>query len=160
MDIVELYKEYYKELYNYVYAMTLNKYDTEDIVQCTFFKAMKGLIKYRGEASIKTWLFKIARNECSNYFRNHSQYIDIDSVIITTICNLDEKLCLKEEIKKIAEFILNEKEPIRSLLILRLVDEYSFKNISDILEQSENWCRVTFYRTKKKMLDFLEQDSF
>lgn len=105
-------------------------------------------------------MFKIARNECSNYFRNHSQYIDIDSVIITTICNLDEKLCLKEEIKKIAEFILNEKEPIRSLLILRLVDEYSFKNISDILEQSENWCRVTFYRTKKKMLDFLEQDSF
>ena len=41
MDIVDLYKNCYKELYNYVYAITLNIYDTEDIVQYTFFKAFK-----------------------------------------------------------------------------------------------------------------------
>ena len=44
MDIVDLYKNCYKELYNYVYAITLNIYDTEDIVQYTFFKAFKVLI--------------------------------------------------------------------------------------------------------------------
>lgn len=69
MDIIELYNEYYRELYNYIYMITLNIYDSEDIVQYTFFKALKGLKKFRGDSNIKTWLFQIARNECANYYR-------------------------------------------------------------------------------------------
>lgn len=159
MDIIELYNEYYRELYNYIYMITLNIYDSEDIVQYTFFKALKGLKKFRGDSNIKTWLFQIARNECANYYRKNPKHIDIDGIVISTSNDMDRQLCLKEEVKVIIEFIINEREPIRSLMILRLVDEYSFKNISEILGKSEVWCRVTFYRTKKKMLDLMENNS-
>ena len=71
---------------------------------------------------------------------------------------MEKQLCLKEEIEDVIEFILKENEPIRSLLILRLIEERSFKNISDILDKSEVWCRVTFYRTKKKLIDLLENE--
>ncbi len=158
MDIVDLYKNCYKELYNYVYAITLNIYDTEDIVQYTFFKAFKGLKKFRGDSSIKTWLFKIARNECANYYRKNPKCDDIEGVVVYIERDMEKQLCLKEEIENVIEFILKENEPIRSLLILRLIEERSFKNISDILDKSEVWCRVTFYRMKKKLIDLLENE--
>ena len=48
--------------------MTLNKYDTEDILHNTFIKVMKGIKSFKGQSTIKTWLFSIAHNECINYF--------------------------------------------------------------------------------------------
>ena len=41
----------------------------EDIVQETFVKAFQGFSKFRGEASVRTWLFQILRNEINSHFR-------------------------------------------------------------------------------------------
>ncbi|GFH93348.1 RNA polymerase sigma factor YlaC [Lachnospiraceae bacterium] len=56
-DIEDLYSEYYQELYKYIYLMTLNKYDTEDILHNTFIKVMKGIKSFKNQSTIKTWLF-------------------------------------------------------------------------------------------------------
>ena len=42
----------------------------EDMVQETLIKGMKGFSKFRGDASVRTWLFQILRNEISSYFRS------------------------------------------------------------------------------------------
>lgn len=49
-DISVLYKEYHKDLYGYIYMITLNSFDTEDILHNVFLKAMKGLETFRGTA--------------------------------------------------------------------------------------------------------------
>ena len=42
-------------------------------------------------------------------------------------------------------------EKTREVIYLRITGELSFKEIGDILNKSENWARVTFYRGKQKM---------
>ena len=65
---------------------------------------------------------------------------------------------LKKEVEIILRFIQAQKEPIRSLLILRLIDEEPFGTIANILNKTDVWCRVTFYRMKRKIIDLLAQE--
>ena len=44
---------------------------------------------------------------------------------------------------------LHTKEPYRKILLLRLFDELSYKEIGKIFGKSENWARVTYYRAKE-----------
>jgi len=47
-------------------------------------------------------------------------------------------------------------EPMREVMYLRLSGELSFREIGGILNQSESWARVTFYRGKKKLMEGLK----
>ena len=53
----------------------------EDLVQETFVKAFRNFSKFRGESSVRTWLFQILRNEISSHFRSAStrKSVDVDS---------------------------------------------------------------------------------
>ncbi len=161
-DIEDLYSEYYQELYKYIYLMTLNKYDTEDILHNTFIKVMKGIKSFKGQSTIKTWLFSIAHNECINYFlqnkRNKAESADYACITIVVQDSMDKTMLKKEEVEIILRFIRAQKEPIRSLLILRLIDEEAFGTIANILNKTDVWCRVTFYRMKRKIIDLLAQE--
>lgn len=161
-DIGDLYVQYYDEIYRYIYLFTLNRYDAEDILHNTFVKVMQGINSFKSKSNVKTWLFAIAHNECVNYFKkNNIEKINIenlDNVVLTIDDDIGRRLLYKEEVKKIIYYIQAQKEPIKSLIILRLMDERSFEEIGKILNKSDVWCRVTFFRNKKKIIDILEID--
>ena len=53
--------------------------------------------------------------------------------------------------RRLAQALHRLQEPMREVLYLRLMGELSFKEIGQIMERSENWARVTFYRGKEKL---------
>jgi len=57
-------------LYKFAMLRLGNTHLAEDLVQETLIKGMRGFEKFRGEASVRTWLFQILRNEISSYFRS------------------------------------------------------------------------------------------
>lgn len=58
----------------------------------------------------------------------------------------------------IYKVIYNLPSPMRDVVMLRLTGELSFKEIGDIMSQSENWARVTFYRAKQILGKELKKD--
>lgn len=64
----EMYETYKKPIYNYLYRCTYHSHIAEELTQETFLKAFKSLLWFRGDASIKTWLFRIARNTYLHWF--------------------------------------------------------------------------------------------
>ena len=158
-DISVLYKEYYKDLYGYIYMITLNTFDTEDILHNVFLKAMKGLGTFRGDCSLKTWLFIIARNECLNYMEKNKREVQMEDINISIgVGDFEDKLVQRESVHRILQYIRSREEPVRSLLILRLIEERSFVEIGRILDKTDVWCRITFFRTKKILIELLENN--
>ena len=64
MDIERLYREYFTPVYRYALSLVRDPDLAEEITQETFFRALRKINDYRGEASLKVWLCQIARNLC------------------------------------------------------------------------------------------------
>ena len=157
-DIGIWYERYYKDLYQYIYVMTLSSFDTEDILHNVFVKAMKGIRFFRGDSTAKTWLFTIARNECINYIKKNRKEVCVEDVAIKIkTMGTDDKVLQKEAVDRILEYIQSKEEPVKSLLILRLLEERSFVEIGTIIHKTDVWCRTNFFRNKKKIAELLEK---
>ena len=63
----EIYKEYSKIVYTYLLSLTCNSELAEELMQETFYSAIKNINKFRNESSMKTWLCKIAKNKWFDY---------------------------------------------------------------------------------------------
>ncbi|NBP70456.1 MAG: RNA polymerase sigma factor, partial [Cytophagia bacterium] len=57
-----LYSEFQSQLKSYLYRLLANRNDAEDLTHDTFIKAYEKLSTFRGESSLKTWVFQIATN--------------------------------------------------------------------------------------------------
>lgn len=65
----QLYREYLQPVYRYTLARVGNGEEAQDLTSQTFLAALEGIDAYRGQSRFSTWLFGIARNKCSDYFR-------------------------------------------------------------------------------------------
>lgn len=71
-----LVSRYHSSIYNVVYRIVGNPQDAADTVQEVFLKVYRGLDKFQGNSSLKTWIFRIAVHEGCNYrrwWRRHAQ---------------------------------------------------------------------------------------
>lgn len=69
LDFAEVFRQYQRPIYNYLLRMTQNQTEAEDLTQETFVRAYRGLPTFRGEASLSTWLYRIATNVSLDHFR-------------------------------------------------------------------------------------------
>ena len=152
-DIEKIYEEYFETVNKYLFCLTKNYDISEELTQETFYRAVKKIGTYKGDCKISVWLCQIAKNlwydQCrknKKIISNEYELLDLkgeDSVEEQIISN-DEKITLYKKMQK-----LDEKT--REVIYLRITGELSFKEIGDILNKSETWARVTFYRGKEKM---------
>ena len=155
-DIEEIYKQYFEVVNKYLFCLTHNDNLAEELTQETFYKAIKGIKKFRNDCRVNVWLCRIAKNTWIDYIKKEKQItlISIDNelenyIIENDIDNKDEMLDLYKQIHK-----LDEKT--KEVFILRIKGELSFKEIGNILGQTEVWARITFYRGKMKLKEELK----
>ena len=74
MELIEqLYEENHRELYNYLLRLTGDSLLSEDLLSETFLQAIRSIPSFRGDSSIKTWLFGVARNCWLQYLRKEDR---------------------------------------------------------------------------------------
>lgn len=150
--IEDVYKEYANIIYKYVYSFSKSKDIAEEITQETFLIAVENIKKFRGECKISVWLCQIAKHAFFKYIKKRKMEIPIDEVkavidekvLIDEICKKDEKDRLLKKIEKL-------KEPMQSIVKLRLETDFTFKEIGRIYGKNENWAKVIFFRGKEKL---------
>lgn len=157
----EIYKKYSIRVYRYLYSLTQNHELSEELMQETFCSAIKGINNFRGECSIFSWLCGIAKNKWKNYQikNNKVQLIEFDDCIEHYIINdIEEQIQTKSEIEKLKKEIHKLSETSKTVIYLRINGDLSFKEIGKILNKSEIWARITFYRAKNKLKERLKYE--
>lgn len=61
MQLEDVFREHERAVFAYFLRVVGNRHDAEELTQETFFRACSAALRFRGDASIKTWLFAIAR---------------------------------------------------------------------------------------------------
>lgn len=149
--LVQKYKE---PLYWHIRRMVLIHEDADDVLQNVFIKVYKSIDRFREEAKLYTWLYRIASNESLTFLRKKKlKYADGDN----TIANLKQdpyfngdqiQLALKEAIER-----LPKKQ--KQVFIMRYYDELTYKDMAEILDSSIGSLKASYHHASKKIEEYL-----
>ena len=153
----EIYKEYAKTVYRFLFSRTHDEDLSEELTQETFFQAIRTSAHYDESCKVSTWLLGIAKNVLLSYRRKHPTHEDIEDQEIQVASAEDEALRSAERVELLKK-LHGLEEPRREVVYLRVYGGLSFREIGDIFEKTENWARVTFYRAKEQLRKEIEQD--
>ena len=148
---------YYMQVYSYVMTLVKNVDIAEEITQQSFFNAISGKSKFKGQSSELTWLCAIAKNLAIDEFRKTSRLADLPEEVI---CEKDiaEDLENREMSLRIHLVLHNLAEPYKEVFQLRIFGDLSFADIGKIFGKTENWARVTFHRAKLKIKERMDEN--
>ena len=153
-----LYKKYYAEIFRFVFKKVQNKEDTGDIVSRVFVKSFNSIhqFQYKG-IPYSAWLYRVAINEANQYFnRNKIRHVVIDEHLSSSIAFELKSDQDKEQLLDRLPTILNRLKPKEIELIeLRFYEGMSYKQMGDILNMTENNCKVKTFRTLKKLKNLM-----
>jgi RNA polymerase sigma factor (sigma-70 family) len=153
----EIYRLYYKAMFNTSYRIVNNFQDAEDIMQDAFLKAFRNLGSYKGEVSFGSWLRKIVVNQSLDYLRKRKvQFTDLNPITDIQVDDNgfgNEDIDVKTEYKMVLNEIMKLPEGYRVILSLYLLEGYDHEEIAQILEISASTSRSQFNRAKKRLID-------
>ncbi|MFH1822108.1 MAG: RNA polymerase sigma factor [Patescibacteria group bacterium] len=149
----ELYDQYIKKIYNFIFYKTGQKETAEDLTSHTFIKALENIGKYNStKGSFSSWLYRIARNTVIDYYRTRKENFDItDFTNLSSDENLEDQTDLKQQLEKVQKYLLNLKAEQREIIIMRVWDGLSYEEISQITGKSQASCKMLFLRTINKL---------
>ena len=153
-DIEKIYEEYFETVNKYLFCLTHNNDISEELTQETFYKAVKKINTYKGECKMSVWLCQIAKNLWYDQCRKNKKNIDLEemeALYFQDSNTVEDKIISNEEKISIYKKMQNLDDKTREVMYLRITGELSFKEIGVILNKTENWARVTFYRGKNKL---------
>ncbi|MDN5211020.1 RNA polymerase sigma factor [Fulvivirgaceae bacterium BMA12] len=160
-------------LKSYILRITASVADTEDIVQDTYVKALEKLETFRGDSSLKTWLFTIASNLAKNNLKARKRWTEN----VTDVCReaaMADQQFFKEamqiratspqgdfEIKEHIAFCFTciaKSLPLEQQICLLLKEVYGFqvKEIAQIVATTEAMIKYYLHTGRAKMLDIFE----
>lgn len=150
-----IYEKYFKKIFLFVLHRVGDKQLAADIASQVFLKALVNIkkFKFRG-LPFSAWLFRIALNECNDYFRKNHRHrlVTIEDHIVE---HLHEELLessREEDLRKRLPEILQKLSIDELQLIeLRFFEQRPFKEVADIVGITENYAKVRVYRALQKM---------
>jgi RNA polymerase sigma-70 factor (ECF subfamily) len=168
-----LFVEFQDQLKSYLYRLLASRNDAEDITHDTFIKAFDKLSTFKGEASLKTWVFKIATNLAYNYLQRKKRWTaDVseqakklvlgntvlrNEIIMVHQNSEDSRYDMKEHIDTCFTCI-SKNLPIENQIVLILKDVYDFSvsEICLIMEKTEGTVKYLLQDGRKTMTEIFD----
>lgn len=149
-----LYNRYYEQILLYVYQRMDSKEIAYDVTQQVFMKALANIKKYKNKGvPFSAWLYKIAANELTNYFKKNQKQrsINIESVQLEVITDELGEESIDDLYNKVVQAISSLPGPDLNLIEMRFMENRPFKEIADILSITETNAKVKVYRLIDKL---------
>jgi RNA polymerase sigma-70 factor (ECF subfamily) len=153
----KIYNQYYDKIYKFIYYRTFNREISEDLTGQTFLKVLEYFKSYDPlKGKFNSWIYKIAINCVNKHFKRYKStddYADIWDIKSDIDLEIDvEQKILFEKIKPVLKNLPAEK---RLIIIMRIWDDLSYKEIAKILDKNETNCRMIFSRTMKELRELM-----
>lgn len=157
-----IYKKYCKCVYNFLYKLTNDIELSEELTQETFYTAIKKINTLNKKESIRTWLYQIAKNKWKDYLKkNKKANIDLDENTVENLVanyDIEDDMIAKDNIIEFYKKIHMLDIDTREIIYLKIIRNFTFKEISQILGKNEEWARTKFYRGKLKLKESLKDE--
>jgi len=156
----EMYEKNVNAVYKYLFCLTHSADLAEELTQETFYQAMKGIDRFRGECKVSVWLCQIGKRLWYKELeRRKRKEVPLSEVTeeFPAFGHIENDYLLNVEKVEVFRMLHHLEDTTREVMYLRLAGELSFAEIGSIMGKTENWARVTFYRGKQKLMKGREE---
>ncbi|MCF8227674.1 MAG: RNA polymerase sigma factor [Bacteroidales bacterium] len=149
----ELYKLYYKAMYNTAYRITGNKAEAEDAMQEAFLDAFRKIGQFDGQSTFGAWLKRIVINKSIDLYKGRKTYVPIENIDVENALQEEEDHLeiLSYKISEIRKKIEELPDDYRVIVSLYLLEGYDHEEISNILDISYENARTRYSRARKRL---------
>ncbi len=167
-----LLDQYQQPVYRFVYRLLDDPADAPDVTQEVFVKVFRKVGEFRGDAGLKTWIYRIAINEASNrrrwFARHRKNEVSVDSAAEGAVADaewfIDRRgtpfdLLSREEVRIAIHKTLGEiDQRLRVAVILRDIEGLSYNEIADTLQVSLGTVKSRILRGREAMKSKLRRE--
>ena len=160
MEFEQIYKTYFKSVYQYIRQLSGDEHIAEEITSETFFKAMKSIGDFRGECDMRVWLCQIAKNTYFSYLKKNRRIISVNEAELLNVADptfVEERVGKQDEARQVRKILHDVPDPYKEVFMWRVFGELSFKEIGELYGKTDNWACVTYHRARKMIQSRLEE---
>lgn len=157
----QLYDDYHKDVFHFILKMNGYQHNlAEELTQETFYQAIKSFSKFKGNCTVKTCLFQIAKNTFYQYLRKSYKVNNLTEILALKYdenYTPQEQIEQKELLELIHAIIESFDSKTRDVLLYRLCSDVPYSQISSLLKISESSAKVIFFRGKSALQQKLKE---
>lgn len=159
----EIYRKYYKNVYNYISFRINNHHDTEELASNVFENVIRRFNTFKPEgAPMEAWLIGIAKNTVTDYLRKkkYRLFVPIDEVfgLVSNNRQPEEFAVFNEDNKALIKAMSKLKDNERQILSMKFATDLKNIEIAKLLAISESNVGVIVHRSIKRLKTILEKE--
>jgi len=140
----DIYDKYVRKIYDFIYYRTLDKEISEDLVGDIFLKIIKNFdsFSWNTEKDLSNWMYRIAHNTLIDYYRTNKAELQLDEIWdIPYEKNLTGYIDNNSKLDEVLNYLERIDKSHKDILIMRIWDDLSYKEISEITWKSVDNCK-------------------
>lgn len=156
--IVSTYKE---RVYWLIRRIVVVHEDTDDVLQNTMIKIWQNLEKYRGDADIFTWIYRIAINESFAFLKKKKrQNLSLNDYGEVLSSNLESDVYFEGTAfqLKLQNAILTLPPKQRLVFNMKYFEEMKYQDMAKVLDKSEGALKANYHHAVKKVEDYVKNN--
>ena len=154
-EYIRTVEQYANDIYRVAFCYCRNKSDAEDIVQNVFLKLLQTEQQFQDELHKKKWLFRVAANHAKDFCTSSwkQKVVSMESIMNETGLYMETK-----ETSRLYEAVMSLSSKYRPVVHLYYYEDYSVKEIAEILNMKETTIQTRLMRARQKLKDMLKED--
>ena len=150
-----LYDRYSKKVFGKCYSLLKSEAKAEDAAQEIFVKVLLNLSKFSGKSKFSTWLYSITYNFCIDAIRKNKKNVgvlvdDIGRYGEEVEDDIDDSEIMETNVMRLKEVLNIIPAGDKAILLMKYQDEFSIKEICNIIDKSESAVKMKIKRAKAK----------
>jgi RNA polymerase sigma-70 factor (ECF subfamily) len=158
-SLLEIYNAHHKALFQFVYHKVGDKQLAEELTNDIFLQFIESLRDFRFQASLKTFLFTIARNKIIDYFRKKKikkiLFSALPSFVVDGLASvvMEDELDQKELSEKIDMTLESLPHEYQVVLRLKYMEQKSVHHIAEVLVKTFKSTESLLYRARRAFME-------
>lgn len=140
-----VYEHFIDKIYRFVFHKTMDDETTQDIVSDVFFKAFKSIERFSGttEQELSSWIYRIAYNSVIDHYRTQKEHTDLEVIEEThgTSTDYASQIDGNMTLENVLGYLETIPEEQKNILIMRIWDDLSYKEIAEITGKNVDACK-------------------
>lgn len=156
-----IYRQYYKNVYNYICFRINNHFDAEELAGLVFEKVIGRWNSYNKAYPIEAWLIGIAKNTVTDHLRKGAgrRFVGLDNILelASPLKAPEEVAVTNERHRDLIKAMSRLKDQERQILSMKFATDLKHHEIAKILDISDSNVGVIVYRALKKLRNLMDE---